>query len=182
MKKYLASCRHCWLPRKCHWRKFTQISVNWWQQQWTRYVYICTEVRCVDRTHIRKSGKTKFTFFHLNEISICSELCHEKQYWYFIFNIYSYISHSQTSNTMQWVLYELARRPEIQKRLYDEVSSVIPSGERCTYQHLQHLPYLKAIIKEVLRYVEYNYLFCLLFSWAHVSAIWLMKVIYWIVN
>jgi len=56
-----------------------------------------------------------------------------------------------TSNTMQWVLYELARRPEIQKRLYDEVSSVIPSGERCTYQHLQHLPYLKAIIKEVLR-------------------------------
>lgn len=57
----------------------------------------------------------------------------------------------QTSNTLSWTLYHLARDAEIQKRLYDEVISVCPKGEMPTTDHLSRMPYMKAIIKETLR-------------------------------
>jgi len=55
-----------------------------------------------------------------------------------------------TSNTMQWVLYHLAAEPEIQEKLHQEVMEAT-EGRHPTNQDLQNMPYLKAIIKEVLR-------------------------------
>lgn len=58
----------------------------------------------------------------------------------------------QTSNSMQFALHLLARNPEIQRQLHDEVSSEVPS-EDILPSHLHHLPYLKGFVKEVLRQV-----------------------------
>ncbi|KAG7215682.1 hypothetical protein INR49_022037 [Caranx melampygus] len=56
-----------------------------------------------------------------------------------------------TSNTLCWTLYHLARDGRAQGRLYDEVNSVCPRRREPTPDDLNRMPYLKAVIKEVLR-------------------------------
>ncbi|XP_022243138.1 cytochrome P450 315a1, mitochondrial-like [Limulus polyphemus] len=56
-----------------------------------------------------------------------------------------------TSHATQWTLYMLAKYPECQKKVVDEVNRVISPGQNIQEVHLQHLPYLKAVIKEALR-------------------------------
>lgn len=47
---------------------------------------------------------------------------------------------------------ELALNPDVQDKLLGEVESVVPDGKLPTYQDLQKMPYLKAIVKETLRF------------------------------
>ncbi|XP_064639769.1 sterol 26-hydroxylase, mitochondrial-like [Lineus longissimus] len=54
-------------------------------------------------------------------------------------------------NTMQFALLLLANHPEKQQQLREEVDSVVPAGQPITEEHLQSLPYLKAVFKETLR-------------------------------
>ncbi|XP_076334685.1 cytochrome P450 315a1, mitochondrial-like [Tachypleus tridentatus] len=56
-----------------------------------------------------------------------------------------------TSHATQWTLYMLAKHPECQEKVVDEVNRVISPGQNIQDFHLQHLPYLKAVIKEALR-------------------------------
>ncbi|XP_016122461.1 sterol 26-hydroxylase, mitochondrial-like [Sinocyclocheilus grahami] len=56
-----------------------------------------------------------------------------------------------TSNTLSWTLYHLARDAEVQNRLYNEIASVCPNKELPTAEHLTRMPYMKAVIKETLR-------------------------------
>ena len=57
----------------------------------------------------------------------------------------------QTSNTMQWVLYHLTKYPNTLRKLEREVRDVIPPGGDVTKEHIDRMPYLRAVIKEVLR-------------------------------
>ncbi|XP_073330230.1 cytochrome P450 [Pagrus major] len=56
-----------------------------------------------------------------------------------------------TSNTISWSLYLLAKHPEFQEQLYQEVISVCPGDKVPNSDDTAHMPYLKAIIKETLR-------------------------------
>lgn len=56
-----------------------------------------------------------------------------------------------TSNTMQWILYELSRNTALQEKLHDEVNHVVPTGKNPTYDDLQEMPLLRATVKEALR-------------------------------
>ncbi|XP_006008961.1 sterol 26-hydroxylase, mitochondrial-like isoform X3 [Latimeria chalumnae] len=56
-----------------------------------------------------------------------------------------------TSNTMSWTLYHLAQEPARQERLYQEIISVCPPEQIPSASCMAKMPYLKAVIKEILR-------------------------------
>uniref|UniRef100_A0ACD5V4Q9 Uncharacterized protein n=1 Tax=Avena sativa TaxID=4498 RepID=A0ACD5V4Q9_AVESA len=55
-----------------------------------------------------------------------------------------------TLMTTEWAMFELAKNPEIQDRLYQEIKEVC-GDETLTEDHLPRLPYLKAVFYETLR-------------------------------
>ncbi|KAJ8450759.1 hypothetical protein Cgig2_021231 [Carnegiea gigantea] len=59
-------------------------------------------------------------------------------------------SSDTTLVTTEWAIFELAKDPERQNRLYQEIQSVCGSDE-VTEDHLSQLPYLSAIFHETLR-------------------------------
>ena len=56
-----------------------------------------------------------------------------------------------TSNTMQWMLYLLAKNPDIQSRVREEVLREIPGDDEPNSNTLQRLHLVRSVIKETLR-------------------------------
>ena len=57
----------------------------------------------------------------------------------------------QTSNATVWCLYNLAKHPEVQAKMVDEIQKALPNNETLTASKLSELPYVKAVLKETLR-------------------------------
>ncbi|KAK1123108.1 hypothetical protein K0M31_008741 [Melipona bicolor] len=57
-----------------------------------------------------------------------------------------------TANSEAFVLYHLAKNPRTQRKLYDEITSVLPNNDSpVTEKALRNMPYLKACLQETLR-------------------------------
>ncbi|KAL4635780.1 cytochrome P450 27C1-like [Arapaima gigas] len=56
-----------------------------------------------------------------------------------------------TSNTLSWTLFKLAQHEAVQEQLYQEVTSVCPERQLPSTKDLTRMPFLKAVIKEILR-------------------------------
>ena len=63
-----------------------------------------------------------------------------------------------TSTMMLWVFYQLAKHQDKQRKLRQEIWSVLKPGEIATFASLIKMPYLKACIKETLRLCPSLYL------------------------
>ncbi|PKA57273.1 Ent-kaurene oxidase, chloroplastic [Apostasia shenzhenica] len=59
-------------------------------------------------------------------------------------------SSDTTLVTTEWAMYELAKNPKCQDRLFQEIEEICRS-EKLTEEHLQLLPYLNAVFHETLR-------------------------------
>ena len=55
-----------------------------------------------------------------------------------------------TGNTIAWTCYLLARHPDIQERLQEEVDLVLASGD-ASYETLATMPFTRAVLTEALR-------------------------------
>ncbi len=64
-----------------------------------------------------------------------------------------FAGHDTTGHTMTFLTYELAKHPEYQKRLHDEVDKFYEmlGGRDMTYEDLDHLPFLTRCVMETLR-------------------------------
>lgn len=58
--------------------------------------------------------------------------------------------HETTATALSWAIYRVQRHPDVRKRLTAEVAEVIGDGP-VTAEHLPHLTYLEATVKETLR-------------------------------
>lgn len=56
-----------------------------------------------------------------------------------------------SSSTIEWAMTELLRHPGTMSKAKSEISSVIGPMEKLQENHIDHLPYLQAVIKETLR-------------------------------
>lgn len=57
----------------------------------------------------------------------------------------------QTSHATQWALYSLAKNPECQERLAEEINQNVPKGETVSDEHIERIPYLMWVVRETLR-------------------------------
>lgn len=65
----------------------------------------------------------------------------------------------QTSITLLWTLYELARHPDLQEELRAEVIAARAASQGDTLQMLKMVPLLKGALKETLRCGQARILF-----------------------
>ncbi|KAH8959956.1 hypothetical protein BDL97_06G104900 [Sphagnum fallax] len=56
-----------------------------------------------------------------------------------------------SSVTLEWVMAELLRHPDIMQRAQKELDTIVGTNRLVTESDLQHLPYLQAILKETFR-------------------------------
>lgn len=49
-----------------------------------------------------------------------------------------------------FILLELAKHPDVQKTLYEEIISLAPAGD-FTMDHIANMDYLEMVVKEALR-------------------------------
>jgi len=63
--------------------------------------------------------------------------------------------HETTASSMTWACYLLAKHPDVQKRLREEIHANLPplsDSRPITSQDIDSLPYLTAVTQEILRY------------------------------
>ena len=51
-----------------------------------------------------------------------------------------------------WLLYNLSRNPHVQQELLKEIQSVLPEKQAPRAEDLRNMPYLKACLKESMRW------------------------------
>ena len=62
-----------------------------------------------------------------------------------------HIINLQTSNTAMFLLFELAKHPEIQERLYREIKLMVEEGKHPTWEDIQNMKLVRNCIKETMR-------------------------------
>ncbi|OTF73872.1 hypothetical protein BLA29_002944, partial [Euroglyphus maynei] len=65
--------------------------------------------------------------------------------------IFLLAGYETTASTLTFCMYELAKHPNIQDKLYNEIKPLIERGEPFDLNNLMKLPYLDAVISETLR-------------------------------
>uniref|UniRef100_T1GZH6 Cytochrome P450 n=1 Tax=Megaselia scalaris TaxID=36166 RepID=T1GZH6_MEGSC len=69
-------------------------------------------------------------------------------------NTFLFAGHDTTSHTLGYFFYNVAKHPEVQEKIFEEVSNVfggIPENNELTTRKINELKYLEAVIKESMR-------------------------------
>ena len=61
------------------------------------------------------------------------------------------ILYFQTANALSFLLYNLSRNPSVQEKLISEIRRTLKPTEGVSVDVIEHLPYMKACVKESFR-------------------------------
>ncbi|GLV43368.1 Cytochrome P450 12a5 [Carabus blaptoides fortunei] len=125
------------------------VSTPMWRKHMNTMDRICTFVQKElnkTMTRIRKEGN--------NDTSIVEKLLNIDPKTVFVNAMDVIIGGTDTtSRTMGNLLYLLAKHPDVQEKLREEVRRVVPTKQTAvTKEKLNNLPYLRAVIKESMRH------------------------------
>lgn len=68
------------------------------------------------------------------------------------YQINSLVFFLQTASAVAFILYHLSKNPDVQEKLYKEISSLLPEkNSPITYETLLNSHYLRAVFKESAR-------------------------------
>ncbi|NXA49403.1 CP3AC protein, partial [Nothocercus julius] len=65
--------------------------------------------------------------------------------------IFIFAGYEPTSNTLSYLSYELATHPDVQKKLQQEIDSILPNKAPLTYDAVMQMDYLDMVVNETLR-------------------------------
>ncbi|KAF9067426.1 cytochrome P450 [Rhodocollybia butyracea] len=57
-----------------------------------------------------------------------------------------------TANTLSWLLHAMTIYPSIQRKAQEEIDRVVGRSRTPTFNDMEHLPYIRAVVKEILRW------------------------------
>ncbi|EPY83712.1 hypothetical protein CB1_000537021, partial [Camelus ferus] len=65
--------------------------------------------------------------------------------------IFIFAGYETTSNSLSFIMYELATHPDVQQKLQEEIDATFPNKAPPTYDGLLHMEYLDMVVNETLR-------------------------------
>lgn len=88
-----------------------------------------------------------------SSIKNLQEIVDDDEYWIAQGFIFFFGGFDTTSNLLQSVTFELARNPDVQQKLFEEISEVLKSldGKPVTYEILHRMKFLDMVVSEALR-------------------------------
>ncbi|XP_054818744.1 trans-cinnamate 4-monooxygenase [Prosopis cineraria] len=111
--------------------------------------YFVDERKKLGSTRSSSNGELKCAIDHILDAQKKGEI-NEDNVLYIVENI-NVAAIETTLWSIEWGIAELVNHPEIQKKLRDEIDTVLGPGHQVTEPDTHKLPYLQAVIKETLR-------------------------------
>jgi len=62
-----------------------------------------------------------------------------------------FAGHDTTAHTIAWALYEISKHPEVEEKVFNELTAVLGDHDSPTYEEVNKLTYLQWVVKETLR-------------------------------
>ncbi|KAI9118145.1 hypothetical protein K1719_010477 [Acacia pycnantha] len=111
--------------------------------------YFVDERKKLGSTRSSSNGELKCAIDHILDAQKKGEI-NEDNVLYIVENI-NVAAIETTLWSIEWGVAELVNHPEIQKKLRDEIDTVLGPGHQVTEPDTHKLPYLQAVVKETLR-------------------------------
>jgi cytochrome P450 len=86
----------------------------------------------------------------LADTDLASGLTHEEKGW--VTGVVSVAALETTSTTLAYFVYAMTLFPHVQPRAHEELDRVVGRSQNPTFSDLKNLPYIRAMVKEILRW------------------------------
>lgn len=113
----------------------------------------CGEVKSANVEEDEVGAKKKMAFLDvLLQATVDNETLSDKDIREEV-DTFAFAGHDTTTSAMTFCCYTLAKHPEVQQKVFDEIRNVIGDDKETeiTLQDLNNLNYLELVIKETLR-------------------------------
>ncbi|KAJ4499312.1 cytochrome P450 [Lentinula lateritia] len=86
----------------------------------------------------------------LEDTTLGSGLTYEERWW--VTGVVSVAALETTSTTLAYFIFAMTLYPRVQRRAHEELDRVIGRTQNPMFSDLQNLPYIRAVVKEILRW------------------------------